>query len=282
MNWVDYREKLGIGFNDEQKFIMLKNKITNTLPTISEYYSSESYTRYINMVGEESSIAFTDAITGIVRSFAYCNNAKELISKYVAFFNTYNESPQFTPYSYRDTSLIKDRLRLILQKFLEELNIPYELFSDKDGFFIFPKGVNAFDEALVSEVLVWLKEYPLTEKAWKKTLREYSEVNQQNASDIADKMRKALETFFKEFFGNEKTLENNKAAYGSYLKSQGIPHELSNNLETLLQAYTNFMNGYAKHSDRTQAVALEYLLYQTGNIIRLLITLKKSETTNVS
>ena len=24
MKWVDYREKLGIGFNDEQKFQMLK------------------------------------------------------------------------------------------------------------------------------------------------------------------------------------------------------------------------------------------------------------------
>ncbi len=278
MNWVDYREQLGIGFNDEQKFIMLRNKITNFLPSIGDYYSSKSYKQYIDMVGEESFLKYTDAISGIERSFASCENTEELISKYVALFNTYCEDPIFTTYGYRDPSNVKILLRKFLQKSLGELKIPYELYSDKDGYYVFPKGVKAFDDALVSEVLDWLQYYPLTEKAWSKALREYSEVNQQKASGVADKMRKALETFFKEFFENEKTLENNKAAYGNYLKSKGIPAELSNNLETLLHAYTNFMNGYAKHSDRTEAIALEYLLYQTGNIMRLLITLKKNET----
>lgn len=37
------------------------------------------------------------------------------------------------------------------------------------------------------------------------------------------------------------------------------------------------MNGYAKHHDKTELNVLEYLMYQTGNIIRLLITLKQAE-----
>lgn len=47
--------------------------------------------------------------------------------------------------------------------------------------------------------------------------------------------------------------------------------------EFLLQAYTSFMNNYAKHRDATSNRLLEYLMYQTGNIIRLLITLKQGE-----
>jgi hypothetical protein len=39
------------------------------------------------------------------------------------------------------------------------------------------------------------------------------------------------------------------------------------------------MNGYAKHHDKTELNVLEYLMYQTGNIIRLLITLKQAEPT---
>ena len=35
------------------------------------------------------------------------------------------------------------------------------------------------------------------------------------------------------------------------------------------------MNNYAKHHDKTSINVLEYIMYQTGNIIRLLITLKK-------
>jgi hypothetical protein len=61
------------------------------------------------------------------------------------------------------------------------------------------------------------------------------------------------------------------------LKSQGVPKEVSGNFETLLQAYTSFMNNYAKHRDATSNRLLEYLMYQTGNIIRLLITLKQGE-----
>lgn len=45
----------------------------------------------------------------------------------------------------------------------------------------------------------------------------------------------------------------------------------------LLQTYYNFMNGYAKHHDKTELNVLEYLMYQTGNIIRLLVTLKQAE-----
>lgn len=98
-----------------------------------------------------------------------------------------------------------------------------------------------------------------------------------NASDIADKFRKTLENFFQEFFGGNKSLENYKNTYGTYLKSQGVPKEVSGNFETLLQAYTSFMNNYAKHRDATSNRLLEYLMYQTGNIIRLLITLKQGE-----
>ena len=108
-------------------------------------------------------------------------------------------------------------------------------------------------------------------------LKDYSDLNDDNASDVADKFRKALERFFQEFFGKNGTLENLKKEYGTYMKEKGVPAELSNNLESLLQAYTNFMNGYAKHHSKTNKNLLEYIMYQTGNMIRLLITIKGAE-----
>lgn len=70
-----------------------------------------------------------------------------------------------------------------------------------------------------------------------------------------------------------------KSIYGNYLFKAGIPKEIASNFETLLQTYCNFMNSYAKHHDKTELNVLEYLMYQTGNIIRLLITLKQAEPT---
>jgi len=58
------------------------------------------------------------------------------------------------------------------------------------------------------------------------------------------------------------------------MKSKDIPNELRSNFETLLQSYTSFNNGYAKHNDKSSKDALEYIMYQTGSLIRFIITLK--------
>ena len=275
MKWIDYREKLGIGFNDKQKFDMLRNKLFLQLPTLKSVYSDQSYTQYLLMVGESVYRFDGYSINGVISSFQRATSIGELISKYIAFYNTFEESPEYrNSRGERRNSYGKDFALAFMENSLGELNIPYELFEDEDGIYVFPKGVPELDGPLVSEIYDWLKKYPAAEKSWDKALRAYAEVTANSASDVADLFRKALETFFKEFFRNEKSLENNKVEYGRYLKEQGIPSELSNNLESILQGYTNFMNNYAKHNDKTSVNILEYLMYQTGNTIRLLISLK--------
>ena len=268
MKWVDYREKLGIGFNDEQKFVMLQNKITIFTSILNDYTSNE-YQKYACMVGEK--IVGCNALDGLQKSFSYAKNAKELISKYVAFHNTYSNN-----LVYSQKPITKIVVLEQIKTFLKNLNIPFEIVQDKDGIFIFPKGAQELDRALISDTLQWLNNYPATQKAFTKALRGYSESKIDNASEVADNFRKALETFFQEFFKGNKTLENYKSEYGTYLKSKGIPAEISNNFETLLDSYTKFNNNYAKHHDKTTLNVLEYIMYQTGNIIRLLITLNSS------
>ena len=181
---------------------------------------------------------------------------------------------------------LQNRAKGINQKLLLDIldrsfvasKLQYAVLKDGSQYFVFPKGAKEMDDALVSQPLEWLMEYPKSYAAFVKALKEYAEATPDNASDIADKFRKTLETFLREFFENSAPLEKNKVEYGRYLKSRGVPAEITGNMETLLQAYANFMNGYAKHQDATSLNVLEYLMYQTGNIIRLLITLKQAET----
>jgi len=288
MKWVDYREKLGIGFKDDEKCKMLKNKVSLFLDEIGGYSDSE-YREYSSMVGEYVGIFISTPLDGLKQSLIdRTTSLSEFVSKYIAFYNTYDEQGFYDMsthqyyYSWQlthDGFVSKKEVMDCFQTFLNELNIPFDVYKDEDGLFIFPKGVPEFDDALVSGPLQWLSAYPMAEKAWSKALREYAANEPQNASDVADKFRKALETFFQEFFGGSKTLENYKSEYyGEYLKQRNIPKEISGNLETILQAYTNYINNYAKHRDATSDKVLEYLMYQTGNIMRLLITLKQEET----
>lgn len=276
MKWIDYREKLGIGFNDNQKrvaFISKLNVLFDDLHSSILYQrvATRGFAEYFMMVGEIPYQSDYNNIGLVFDSIQQEKNLFTIISKCVAFINTAGNA--FTQ------QFIVESIEFNIRRYLDELSIQYDLVSDDDGIFIFPKGVPEMDEALVSAPLTWLKDYPNAEKAWSNALRAYSEVNADTASRVADDFRKALERFFQEFFqtGDGKALENCKAEYGKYLKDNGVPSEVSNNLETLLQAYTNYMNNYAKHTDKAKINVLEYLMYQTGNIIRLVIMLKQGE-----
>lgn len=273
MRYVDYREKLGLGFNDADKTKMLFNKIIEFLKKVNNDYKLQEWLfgrndieyLFCQEVGEST---YYGDYRDIMNSFQKEQSIAGIISKFIVLINL-------------GTVEGSKALIDLIKGYLESLNIPYELIEDEDGYFIFPKGAKELDDALVSEPLEWLSEYPQTQKEWIEALKVYSSLTDNNASDVADKFRKALERFFQEFFGKTKSLENLKSEYGAYLKVRGIPAEISNNFETLQKSYTDFMNNYAKHHNKTSKNVLEYIMYQTGNIIRLLITLKKEENNNV-
>ena len=268
MKWIDYRERLGLGFSEEKKLDMCKNRLWNIIPKLQAFYSSEYLFAYANVIGESYQVLNYSNHSPILCAYRDIDKAstmKEFLSKYVAMVNTAWEK-----------EFHKSCGKLLLDALLgtlEHFQIPYEVLEDKDGCFVFPKGVEEFDRELVSNVLIWLEDYPETEKAWIKALKAYTKA--EDSSQTADLFRKALETFFQQFFNSSKALEKLKSEYGKYLKENGVPGELAGNFETLLQQYTNFINNYAKHHDKASDNTLEYIMYQTGNMIRLLITIAR-------
>lgn len=281
MDWIDYREKLGIGFNDDGKIKIFYTRISNVLNSLIQSgdvsITADEYFCFCDETGSrlDSSLMadyrgnerFRDCVH-IIRDHE--SSFIDYLSYFVWFVNSVKDE-DWRPWN-------RNNYKILLTRCLKDAHIQYELLEGDGRIFVFPKGADEMDAALVSQPLSWLSAYPKAHAAYVKALKEYSEATPDNASDIADKFRKTLETFFQEFFSCDKSLENCKGLYGSYLKSQNVPPEISANFETLLQSYTNFINGYAKHHDKTGLNVLEYIMYQTGNIIRLLITLKQEES----
>lgn len=271
MTWLDYREKLGLGFCDEGKVGFV---ITNLISYVKVAFSHIGAQKFINYMLDTSSPILQKELAMNLEMMDE-DRSDTVVNLLLAHQDTLEDFlSYFIPLINRCDKKSRNDHKKFLETMLQMAHIPYEIFEDKDGYFIFPKGAKEFDDALVSQPLEWLKQYPESEKALIKALKSYADATEANASDVADLFRKTLEAFFREFFKGNKSLENYKKDYGDYLKGQGIPAEVSNNLETLLQAYTNFINNYAKHRDATSDKVLEYLMYQTGNIIRLLITLE--------
>ncbi|WP_097005213.1 hypothetical protein [Lacrimispora amygdalina] len=154
-------------------------------------------------------------------------------------------------------------------------NINAALYKSPEGYEFYPATETLFDEALVYDVLNWLSEYPRTKEQYNKTLKMI--LHQADPRDLVDNLRLSLELFIKEFFCNEKSLENQKSLIGDYLTSHNVSKHFSNMYTTLFTHYTTYNNNEAKHNNTADEQEIDFLVYLTGSFIRFLIQLKRSE-----
>ena len=250
-------------------FIRLFN-VLDCLDSMRNQISTIEYFTFYKKVGCSASSylrpgEYWDAVMDILHKKA--TSIKSFLPYYMFFINVQKDE------NYKVWK--KEGFVNIICDCLKETHIQYEILEEKGNYFIFPKGVEEFDKELISNNLLWLKDYPATHKAWISALKSYNELTELTTSETADNFRKALERFFQEFFCSDKSLENLKSVYGDFLKEKGVRSEISNSLEKILELYNRYMNNYAKHHDKVSKNVMEYIMYQTGKLIRLLITLKQ-------
>lgn len=278
MDWLDYREKLGIGFDDEEKkeffYIVLFNVINVVIKENDGQLSIGEYFTFCRSTGSRVNTSllnnylscdrFRDCIS-VLRNKT--DNLTEFLAHYIFFVNAF-EDDEYHEWKGAD-------FKNLLCNSLEEAHIPYELMYENDKCFIFPKGAKELDNALVSEPLEWLKDYPKAHKTYCIALKQYADGIY--IRDVADNLRKALEEFLQEFLGNSKNLETNKTEICKYLGSQGVDAGITGLFQPLINSYKNINDRIVKHNDAVDEKLLEFLLYQTGVLIRMVISIKAAE-----
>lgn len=268
MNWMDYREKLGIGFNDLEKSRIFITRVLNTLELVVGEgiirFEEQELFKCLNILG----IHFdwrNLPMQNYVISGIFCEGTdlslNEFLSRYIALLNSVEETER------------QNKLKNILIKNLKDAQISFELMEDSDGCFIFPRGAKEFDDALVSDVLIWLEDYPQAYKTFSNALRQYCGGNY--IRDVADNLRKSLEDFLKEFLKNDKGLEANKKEIGKYFGSRDIDSMVISFFDEIIKVYKRFNDESAKHADKVDERLLEFLLYQTGILIRMILVVSR-------
>lgn len=273
MDFIDYREKLGLGFNDRELENMFFNRIFNVLDDLTDMNGQISSTEYFHFC-RYTGYPMQHGITagegwGIIIRILHKNvsSLREFLPYYMFMINCQEDAEH--------KLWTKEQLKNLVRNCLIESHIPCEVYEENGGYFVFPKGAEELDDALVSEPLDWLKEYPLSHKTFCIALKQYSDGIY--IRDVADNLRKALEEFLREFLGNNNDFNKNKKEVENYLKSQSVDSHLITILCSLLNHYYLLNNEIAKHNDKMDKKYLEYLLYQTGIFIRTLIVVKREE-----
>ena len=275
MDFVDYRKRLGLGFDDKEKNRLFISKMKTFFDVFDKagrgFVSDADYTKFCLAVGKDYGNPYSpyDNYELIKECLLSRRNIADFLSYYIIFCNSLGES------SAQSNALSSENYIAALKKNLHDSHIEYDIIQDGDGIFIFPKGAKELDDALVSDVLCWLQDYPRTRGVWVNALKRYAD--EDDYSNVADYFRKALELFFKEFFNSNKSLENLKKEFGDFLKRKGVPAEISNHFENTLQLFTNYNNNYGKHGTDAEKNVLEFIMYQSGNIMRLLLTLNQGD-----
>lgn len=277
MEWIDYRVKLGLGFNDVEKYryfqVRTWNALNSFLNTRDGIVSIDAYIDFCTTAGIEIDFSlFKDG--SAARRYQFCLNVldrhtslmNDFLAYYVAFMNSVEVEGM---------PLTREILRNILLNALDATRLPYELLVEDGKYFIFPQGVKEFDDALVSDPLMWLSGYPKSEKTYITALKQYSEGIY--IRDVADNLRKSLETFLQEFLKNDKNLEKNKSEIIKYLNTQDVDPGVSGLFTPLINTYKNINDRIAKHNDNVDKKLLEFLLYQTGILIRMVLVVHQAE-----
>ena len=271
LDWLDYREKLGIGFNDTEKLNFFVQNFFSFLRDLNEngmcIFNDNEYFKFCIMTATPKNRCFdNEDILYELRN--HTNNLNDFLSYCVAIINSKENE--------ETSNISKENLIQITEKFLNKSHIKFDVVCDENNnYFIFPKGAKELDDALVSEPLEWLKNYPKAHKTFCNALKQYSEGIY--IRDVADNLRKALEEFLQEFLGNEKNLETNKNEICKYLGDQSVDSGISGLYQPLINSYKNINDRIAKHHDKIDEKLLEFLLYQTGVLIRMTITVKNAE-----
>ena len=277
MDFLDYREKLGFTSSDSQKFLFFKRKIFNVLDSLDEndqraQIDSSHYYKFCNAcaVNINKNILYKEYES--FRRYSHCvrilHDHSESLQQFLLYYITLANSVEIeNDYCCNGVFLIS-----ILKKMLDESHIPYEVQSDNEEFFVFPKGAKELDDALVSEPLIWLEAYPKAHATFCRALKQYSDG--EHTRDVADNLRKALEEFLQEYLGNDKNLEKNKNEVCKCLGEKGVDAEFCSMIHSLLNTYKTINDKYAKHHDALDEKLLEFILYQTGVFIRMLIVVK--------
>lgn len=280
MDYLDYREKLGVGFCDDEKFKYFKNKLFNILCDVDDIPDSgcldlDEYFDFCNLTGTELDHRLKSAYSSRDR-MRHCISVLEKHTSYLTEFLPYCMAFINSVKTEKDGYWKRKKFVEVTTNMMEQSHIPYELLEENDEYFIFPKGAPELDAALVSEPLEWLKDYPVAHKTYVTALKQYSDGIY--IRDVADNLRKALEAFLQEFLGNEKNLETNKNEICKYLGEQGIDAGIAGLFQPLINAYKSINDRIAKHNDAVDAKMLEFLVYQTGVLIRMVLEVKRAES----
>lgn len=164
-----------------------------------------------------------------------------------------------------------------LPKFSENEKVQDLLIKLVSRYQKFSTETNELPE-IVLKTKEWLDDYPQAKQYYEDALNKKN--NNIYTRNLLDDLRFSLEVLVKAILKNSKSLENQKAELGNFLKENGISVEIRNlYTDKILEFYTDYQNHNVKHNENYNEIEVDFIFEQTAVLMRLLIKLDNKKKT---
>jgi len=150
----------------------------------------------------------------------------------------------------------------------EVKNLCYKIIS-RYGHLLVTPPEKTIDTVLIEHTRHWLADYPDSLKLYETALMKLE--NKLFLRNLLDDIRLSLEKLTQMLLQNNRSLENQIADLGPFLKASGCSKELSNMFQKLINYYTKYQNTYVKHDDAVIENEIEIIFEMTCSFMRFLI-----------
>ena len=277
MDLKEHRKKINKRWNitssdsDEEAFRKFKQRILTTFKHAENQLTSKSVTKFCQYYAIDEqwkNINSTRLSNNIINKLNQINNIAKLCEAIEIIL-----SLNFKDYQDRITSRTLNYRPETIQAIKEAIEISdinVAIGQSKNDIILYPKGEEKLDEELVSKTLSFLNKE--SNKHFEKALKFYQN---KDLKDSAERLRSSLEEFLRYKLENQKGLKQNIQVLQGKLKEHESQPQIRNIIFKTFDYLDKFFNEHSKHGDNIGKAENEFLIYQTGLLMRYINTLDK-------
>jgi len=171
---------------------------------------------------------------------------------------------------YKEMDAFIERIRKVID---DSPLISLKVVKRGDEVTLYPGGAKLLDERVINDNLDWLENHPAASKHFASALEIYLKKDKSKYRNLLDELRSSLEKLVRGILGRKSNLENLGTPLLQWMEDKGAHVQIRNLFEKLLACYTQYHNDAVKHGEGWSEKDIEYMIYQTGVFMRLLLVL---------
>ncbi|MEA5566239.1 hypothetical protein [Anabaena sp. UHCC 0399] len=157
-------------------------------------------------------------------------------------------------------------------------SVSFQIYKKRKQVIVYPYGEPFLDKGIIDCVISGLEDYPKVAEYFEIALTIYQSGETSQYRNLLDNLRFALEQLLKKILNNNAPLEKQKNTLENMFREKGLhPQVLNLYKELLFNQYSRYQNEAVKHNEAFSVDEIEFMIYLTGNFIRLILQLAKQD-----